>query len=163
VVAACGGRAAGNGQSRKLKHALPSDSESAFCTDGEIWWMAIWTILIWTIERSQQGDVAEGALIHELKAGLLAMHQRHGGRGSKSFGSVGQAGEVVTGGLGSDLDFERVGFDGHGAVHTPVSGAHFFDHAEFHAVVGLETVDVHLHEELEVFFGFGFEKQGSGE
>jgi len=56
--------------------------------------------------------------------------------------------------LEGDLFIEQGGFDGPGAPLAPVGGAHFLDHVELDFVGGLETVDVLLQENQEVFARF---------
>jgi hypothetical protein len=50
--------------------------------------------------------------------------------------------------------FEQAGFDGQGAAETPVGGYHLFDHAELHAIGGLEAIEVVIHDLRETFGRF---------
>ena len=59
--------------------------------------------------------------------------------------------------------FEHAGFDGPGAAHAPVRGNHFLDHAEFHAIDGLEAVQVLGQEGFEGLERFLFHDDAAGE
>ena len=50
--------------------------------------------------------------------------------------------------------FEEASFDGPGAAETPVGSDHLLDHAELHAIGGLETSEVVIHHGFEPLRGF---------
>jgi hypothetical protein len=65
--------------------------------------------------------------------------------------------------LGVGGVFEQAGFDGPGAAHAPVRGNHFLDHAEFHAIRGLEAVQVLGQQGFEGCAGFLIQDDAAGE
>jgi hypothetical protein len=71
----------------------------------------------------------ESALIVEVKAGLVAVHEGEVRLGGRILEGSGEAIEGIGGGLGRGI-FEHAGFDGHGSAEMPVVGNHFLYQAE---------------------------------
>ena len=105
----------------------------------------------------------EGALIVEVEAGLVAVHEAEGGSGGEICEGVGQAIERVAGRLGGGFIFEQTGFDGPGAAEAPVGGDHLLDHAELHAIGGLEAIEVVFQDGLEALGRFVVHDDLAGE
>src|ERR1035438_5266700 len=71
---------------------------------------------VWYGGGAQEEHVIEGALIVEMKAGLVTVHEAEGGCGGKVGEGFGHAIERVAGCLGFGFVFEEAGFDGPGAA-----------------------------------------------
>ena len=112
------------------------------------------TRFVWYGGGTQEEHVIERALIVEMKAGLVTVHEAEGGFGGEIIEGVGEAIERIGGLLGGGFIFEEPGFDGQGAAEAPVGSNHFLDHAELHAIGGLEAIEVVIHDRLETFGRF---------
>ena len=115
------------------------------------------TGFVFCVNCAQQLEGADGALIDELQAAFIALEQSHGGRGGHCLEGVGEGVWIWASGLECELFVERLGFHGEDAAETPLRGAHLLDDAQFY-LVGLETVQVHLHEGVEFFGSFAVEE-----
>jgi len=89
-------------------------------------------------------DAAEGAVVHPVEAGFVAVEE---GEVLKDRGDGGEVGGIEDFGHG-------FGFESPGAAHAPVGGAHLFDHGEFDSVDVTEAREVLIDEVLKAFFGF---------
>ena len=89
-------------------------------------------------------DAAEGAVVHPVEAGFVAVEE---GEVLKDSGDGGEVGGIEDFGHG-------FGFESPGAAHAPVGGAHLFDHGEFDSVHYTEAVEMLVDKALEAFFGF---------
>jgi hypothetical protein len=96
----------------------------------------------------------EGALIDEMKAGLVTVHEAEGGFGGEVLEGVGYAIERIGGSLGVGLIFEQSGLDGPGAAEPPVGSDHLLDEAELDAIGGLDAIEVGRQDRLETFGRF---------
>jgi len=105
----------------------------------------------------------EGALIHQVKAGLVAADEGDGGAAGEAGEGVREAVEVDFGGLGDDLSIEEAGFDGPGAAQAPMGRGNLLDDAEFQAIGGLEVVDVAGQEGREGLGALDFQGHASGQ
>src|ERR1019366_3320212 len=85
------------------------------------------TRFVWHGGDTQEEHVVEGALIVEVKAGLVTVHEGEVGFGGRILEGVGEAIERIGGSLGGGLIFEQSGFDGPGTAETPVRGNHLLD------------------------------------
>ena len=84
----------------------------------------------------------EGALIHEVEAGFVAVDEGQGGAIGETREGVGHAVEVASRGLSGGLFVDEAGFDGPGAAQTPMGCDHLLDHGEFQAGGRPQVVDV---------------------
>ena len=99
---------------------------------------------VWFVELAEELEGFEGALVHAMEAGLVAVYEM-------KFGAAGEVGEGAgdaahLGRFGAFLDAfgEEVGLDGPETAHSPVSRGHFFDHVHFHRDFRIEGFDVLL-------------------
>jgi hypothetical protein len=112
------------------------------------------TRFVWYGGGAEEKDVVEGALIVEMNAGLITVHEAEAGFGGEFLEGGGYAIERIGGGLGVGLILEQSGFDGPGAAEAPVGSHHLLDQAELHAVGGLEAIEVLGEDGLETFGRF---------
>jgi hypothetical protein len=114
-------------------------------------------------EGAQEQEVVERALVDEVEAGFVTVYESERGGG----GERGEGGSDGADGVGLALGvggvFEQAGFDGPSAAHAPVRGNHFLDHAEFHAIGGLEAVEVLGQQIFEGCAGFLIQDDAAGE
>jgi hypothetical protein len=126
----------------------------------------VWHIVVWSINGAQHDEGAEGALIHQVKAGFVAVQQGQRVRGGKGVEGDDHAlhhrlrHPRVR--LEGHLLIEHAGFERPGAALAPVSGAHFLDHAELDFAGGAEAVDVLLEENREVLARFAIRNDTFG-
>lgn len=105
----------------------------------------------------------QGALVHEVEAGFVAVKEGEFGRGGLPAESGGDAGDIVARRLvGKGFRHESV-FDSPGAAETPVGGGHLFDHAELDPIDGIEAFDVLGEQFGEAIDGFTGENHAIGE
>jgi len=109
------------------------------------------TGFVWYGGGAQEKDVVEGALIVEMKAGLVTVHEAQGGFGGEVLEGVGYAIERIGGSLSGGFIFEQSGFDGPGAAETPVGSDHFLDQGELHAIGGLQATEVLIEDGVKTF------------
>jgi len=113
----------------------------------------------------------QGALVDEVEARFVAVHEaegRGGGEGGEGGGhavdGIGFTGGKITGGkTAGDGVIEHAGFEGPSAAHTPTGGGHLLDHAELHAIGGLEAVHVLGQMGFERFARFILHHDTAGE
>ena len=105
----------------------------------------------------------EGALVHKVKAGFVAVEEGELGGCGKGAEGGGKAGEIAGGGLRIELGGEKAGLDGPGAAKTPVGGGHFLDHAEFDAIDRTEAVEVGSQEIVKTLAGLAGENHTFGQ
>src|ERR1039458_6571251 len=84
---------------------------------------------VWYGGGTRDEHVIEGALIVEMQAGLVTVHEAEGGFIGKAGEGFGHAIQRVAGWLGFGFVFEEAGFDGPGAAQTPVGSDQLLDHA----------------------------------
>ena len=92
--------------------------------------------------ETQDEEVVEGALVHEVEAGFVAVDEGDGGAFGEAGEGIGHTVEGGSGGLGGDLLIEEAGFEGPGAAQAPIGCGHVLNHAEFQAAGGLEVGNV---------------------
>jgi hypothetical protein len=68
---------------------------------------------------------------------------------------VGELGQRIASGSGSDRLVHPGFFDGPGAMQAPVAGGHVLDHGELDAIEVAEALEVLVDEAVEVFGAFG--------
>jgi hypothetical protein len=108
-------------------------------------------------DGAEKEESVEGAVVHHLKAGFVAVHEGEG-VGVGGFGEAGgDAVELVAIDLGGDLVVEGAGFERPAAAKAPGGGDHLFDQAVLDFVNRLETGEVLLDKVVETFAGFGLE------
>ena len=112
------------------------------------------TGFVWHGGGTQEEHAVKRALIVEMKAGLVTVHEAEGGFGGEIIEGVSEAIERIGGLLGGGFIFEEPGFDGQGAAEAPVGSDHILDHAELHAIGGLEAIEVVIHDRLKTFGRF---------
>jgi hypothetical protein len=100
-------------------------------------------------DGAQEEDVVEGALVHQVEAGFVAMEQSQLGRGGELAEGSRDAGAGVTAGLGVQAASQELVFHGPGAAHPPVSSGHFLDHGLLNAIGGAEALQVLREEGFE--------------
>lgn len=105
----------------------------------------------------------EGALIIEMEAGLVTVHEAQGGFGGEFGEGIGNAIHGIAGWLCGGFIFEEAGFLSPGAAKTPVGSDHLLDQADLHAIGGLEDGEVIHHYRLETFEGFVAQDHVAGE
>lgn len=126
---------------------------------------------VWRAGGTEEEEVVQGALIHDVKAGFVAMHEGDAARFSQSFEGIGHAVDlgdsgVVAGlgpGLEGDLAFDQAGFERPGAAQAPVRGDHFLDEAELYAIDWLKTVQVLAHKNVKCFARLIFQDHATRE
>ncbi len=118
---------------------------------------------VWHFQISEQLDVAEGALVHAVEAGLIALDEGKAGAGLGVAEGGGNAPDLIAEGLSGDSVIEGAGFDGPGAAHAPEGEGHFLDDAELDAIGGLKAGDVLGDNGTEGLRGFIFENGAAGE
>ena len=91
----------------------------------------------------------ERALIVEVKACLVTVHEGEGGFGGEIGEGIGDAIQGIRGRLGSGFIFEQAGFESSGAAQTPIRSDHLLDHAGFHAIGRLQATEVIIQDGLE--------------
>ncbi len=98
-------------------------------------------------------QVAEGALVDEVEARLVAMEEAEPW-GIGDFGEGGgDAGQLFAGGLVIEGGLEPLVLDGPEAAEAPVGGSHFLDERLVHLVVRGEAGKVLIHDVIEGFAG----------
>jgi len=121
-----------------------------------VWYPAVWDFL------AEDEEVVEGALVHEMEAGFVAVHKGLA-EDVVGFGEGGgDAIEEVAGGLSGGVVVEHAGLDGPGTADAPEGGGHLFDSGELDAIGGLEAFDQLGHEGVEGLLGFAFEDDAIG-
>ena len=113
--------------------------------------------------ETQDEEVVEGALVHEVEAGFVAVDEGDGGAFGEAGKGISHAIEGGTGGLGGDLLIEEACFEGPGAAQAPIGCSHVLDHAEFQAVGGLEAGNVVGEQGSEGLGTFVLEDYTTGE
>ena len=99
----------------------------------------------------------EGALVHEVEAGFVAVDESEGGAIGETREGVGHAVEVASRGLSGGLFVDEAGFDGPGAAQTPMGYDHLLDHGEFEAGGRPQMVEVVGERGSEGFGTFAFQ------
>jgi hypothetical protein len=118
---------------------------------------------VWHTGFSQHKQVPQGALVHAVQAGFIAVDEADGlGRG-EIFKGGGEAADFVGAGLVIHVVLEHAGFDGPGAAHAPVGTDHLLDEAELDAIGGPEAVQVEVEEGFEAFAFLVLEDDAAGE
>jgi len=112
---------------------------------------------------AQDQQAVQGALMHDMEAGLVAVQEMECGAGGEVAESGGQAGEIAAGGLGLHGSFEHLGFHGPGAAETPGGGGHFFDEAELDVIDGSPLGDGDVEEFFECGGRFGADENLASE
>ena len=131
--------------------------------DGVLSLFEIGIRFVWRPLLAQEEEAAEGALIHVVEAGFVAVHETEGGGGGEGREGAGDAADGVGGEVGLDGIVEEAGFDGPAAALAPEGGSHFLDEGHFDIVGGLEALDVLGHDGLEGFGGFALEDDAARE
>ncbi|SPF32597.1 hypothetical protein SBA4_120026 [Candidatus Sulfopaludibacter sp. SbA4] len=123
----------------------------------------IGTRFVWYLRDTQEEQVVQGPLVHEVEARFVTVYQTQGRAVGEGGEGGGHAVELVgfrlrtkvtgcktrlrteaagaTGGAGGGGVIEHAGFESPGAAHAPTGGGYFLDHAELHVIGGLEAVD----------------------
>jgi hypothetical protein len=85
-------------------------------------------------------------------------------RGGGQLGEgVGEARQLVAGGLIADGLIHQAILDGPGAAHAPIGGNHFLDHGELDAIGGGETLDMLSYEVVKTLVGFVLQNNALGQ
>jgi len=114
-------------------------------------------------DGTHEDHVVKGALVHEMKAGFVAVEEGEAGVGGGVGEGLGQAIQGVAGGLAGGIVLEEAGFDGPGAAQAPGSGGHFLDDTDLDTILGRETVEVLGGEGIEALAAFLLENDAAGE
>jgi hypothetical protein len=112
------------------------------------------TRFVWYGGGTQEEHAVQGALVIEMKASLVTVHEAERGFGGKIDEGIGDAVQSVAGRLSGGFIFEHAGFESPSAAETPVGSDHFLDHAELHAIGRLEAIEVIAEDSLETFGRF---------
>ena len=121
------------------------------------------TGFVWYGGGAEQKDVVEGPLVHHVEARFVAVEEAKF-RGCSEFAEgAGDAGNVVTLGLGVEFLREEGVFDGPGAAEAPVGSGHLLDHAELDAIERAEAFEVFGEEGVEALARFAGEDDTVGE
>jgi len=118
---------------------------------------------VWHTDFSQEKQVPEGALVHAVEAGFIAVDEADGLGGGEILKGGGEAADFIGAGLVIHVVLEHAGFDGPGAAHAPVGTYHLLDEADLDAVGGLEALRVKVDEGVEAFAFLGLEDDALGE
>ena len=121
------------------------------------------TRFVWYGGGTQEEQVIKRALVDEMKTGLVTVHEAERGFVGEVGEGVGQAIQGIGGRLGVGGIFKLAGFDCPGAAEAPVRSDHLFDHAEFHAIGGLEAAEVVRHDGFETRGGFVVQDDVAGQ
>lgn len=112
---------------------------------------------------AQEEQVMECALIDEVEARFVAVHEAKGWLGGESPKCLGHTVQPVAGGLGGDLVLEHAGLESPSTAQAPEGGDHLLDHAEFDAIGGIEASKVLVQQGLESFGRFILHQGAAGE
>jgi len=112
---------------------------------------------------AEEQEVTEGALIHVVEAGFVAVHEAECGGGGEGGEGSGDAADGVGGEVGVDRIVEEAGFDGPAAALAPEGGGHFLDEGHLDIVSRLEAFDVLSHDGLKGVGGFGLKDDAARE
>ncbi len=112
------------------------------------------TRFVWYGGGSQEEHAVQGALVIEMQASLVTVHEAERGFGGQVDEGIGDAIQSVAGRLSGSFIFEHAGFESPGAAETPVGSDHFLDHAELHAIGGLQAIEVIAEDGLETLGRF---------
>ncbi len=112
------------------------------------------TRFVWHGSGPKEEHVMEGALVIEMEASLVTVHEAEGGLGGEIHKAIGDAVQRIAGRLSSGPVFEHTGFESPGAAETPVGSDHLLDHAELHAIDGLQAVEMIVEDGLETLGRF---------
>jgi hypothetical protein len=96
----------------------------------------------------------EGALVIEMKASLVTVHEAEGGLGGEIREGSGYAIQRIGGRLSGGPVFKHTGFESPGAAEAPVGSDHLLDHAELHSVGGPQAVEMVIEDGLETLGRF---------
>ena len=112
---------------------------------------------------AQHQEVVEGALIHDMEAGLITTEVGELRSGGQFGEGSGDAGEFGAFGLGGGGRFEEVILDSPVAAEAPISRDHFLDHAHLDIIEGAETIHVETEQFLKGVAGFLAEDDAIGQ
>src|ERR1039458_2085563 len=107
------------------------------------------TGFVWHGGGTQEEHAVKRALIVEMKSCLVTVHEAEGGFGGEIIEGASEAIERIGGLLGGGFIFEEPGFHGQGAAEAPVGSDHILDHAELHAIGGLEAIEGVIYDRLK--------------
>jgi len=89
-----------------------------------------------------------------MEASLIPVHEAEGRLGGEIHEGSGYAIQRIGRRLSDGPVFEHTGFGSPGAAETPVGSDHLLDHAELHAVDGLQAVEMVVENGLETLGRF---------
>jgi hypothetical protein len=112
------------------------------------------TRFVWHGGGTQEEHVVQGALVIQMKASLVTVHEAERGFGGEIDEGIGYAIQSVAGGLSVRFIFKHAGFESPGTAEAPVGSDHFLDHAELHAIGGLQANEVIVEDRLETLGRF---------
>jgi hypothetical protein len=118
---------------------------------------------VWYPRVAQKEEVVQGALVHHVEAGFMAMEKERLETAWIGSGNGGdQTAERIATGSGHGI-VDDGGVDGPATAHAPGGCHHFLDETELDVVGGLKTIDVLLEKDLEVRPVLTFEADRTGE
>jgi hypothetical protein len=108
-------------------------------------------------------EVVEGALVHAMVAGLVAIDEVEAGGGGGGGVGAGDGGEGASGGVVGGGAVDEGGLDGPAAADAPLADDHLLDVAELDGVAGVVAGDEVVEEGAEGGGGLVLEDDGAGE